>query len=381
MRSLVAALDKQVATHSVIALARSFLAKKIISVLGERRFSMTRSFTFGKILDGSVDALEKSYEQFSALPVDQKENGEPAYPSHSVCKTIARKVSVSAPGTYQKNEIRDLQIEPCDKPGWWFDRTDLPDSLPIKVSARNVWTTGDVVSNIVLRSGSKSNYVRMVEHIIALKAGMDVDSLLIRFKSGDPPLFDFGSQELVEAIERGGREELDTPVRYFTVRETISMATPYGGFVRIEPCEAGSKELYIDCARNFSDAIGRQRIQFSLSDMAFKYGATARTNTTAKQKLFVTTIGKLFANMRNLGYNKRNVLIAGKRKYVNEPRLLRNGKSLEAVWHRAILDLLAALALIEEGRFVGKITDYKGSHYADVELVKLLYAQDLLVEV
>ena len=45
------------------------------------------------------------------------------------------------------------------------------------------------------------------------------------------------------------------------------------------------------------------------------------------------------------------------------------------------MDLIAALALIEEGRFAGTITDYKGSHFADVELVKLLYANDLLVEV
>ncbi len=346
-----------------------------------RIFYMSSDFNFGTILDGSLETLKQSYASFSRIPVDETRNGEAAHPSHLQAKTIGRKTSVSAPGTYQKNEIRDLKLEPYDKLGWWFDRSDLPDSLPIKVSARNVWTTGDVVSNIVLRSGSKHNYVRLVEHIIALKAGMDVDSLLIRTQSGDPPLFDHGSQELVESIESAGRQELDASVRYFTVRETVSMATPYNGFITIEPCEDTRRDLVIDCARDFRDAIGQQRIQFSLSNKSFKYGATARTNTTARQKFFVTTIGKLFANMRNLGYNKRNVLIAGKRRYANEPRLMHNGKSLEAAWHRAVLDLLAALALIEEGRFVGKITDYKGSHFADVELVKLLYAQDLLVEI
>ena len=97
--------------------------------------------------------------------------------------------------------------------------------------------------------------------------------------------------------------------------------------------------------------------------------------------MFIRIFGKLFADVRNIGYNKTNILIAAKNRYVNEPTHIVNGKSLEAAWHRAILDLVAALALIEEGRFVGEIIDYKGNHFADVELVKLLYANGLLVEV
>ena len=299
----------------------------------------------------------------------------------TVREKAAKRAAAHGPRTYEKKSIRNLKLEPTDRPGWWFDRTDLPDSQPIKVDVRNVWTTGDVVSNIVLRSGSSHNYVRLVEHIIALKAGMDVDNLMIRFGSGDPPLFDHGAKELVEAIDSAGRQELDTPVRYFTVKEPVSILTPYDGFMTFSPCAAGKRELRIDCARDFSNAIGQQRIQFVLNESSFRHGATARTNTSAKQKFFVMTIGKLFANMRNLGYNSRNVLIAGSKRYANEARLIHQGKSLEAAWHRSVLDLLAALALIEEGRFVGNIVDHKGCHYADVEMVKLLYANDLLVEV
>jgi len=58
--------------------------------------------------------------------------------------------------------------------------------------------------------------------------------------------------------------------------------------------------------------------------------------------------------------------------------LLHEGKSLEAVWHRAVLDLLAALALIEEGRFLGHVISYKAGHRQDVDLVRLLYKQNLL---
>ena len=53
--------------------------------------------------------------------------------------------------------------------------------------------------NIVLRSGSPHNYLRMVEHIVALRMGCGIDNLMIETDSGDPPLFDRGSLDLVEA--------------------------------------------------------------------------------------------------------------------------------------------------------------------------------------
>ncbi|MDQ8182501.1 UDP-3-O-acyl-N-acetylglucosamine deacetylase [Pelagicoccus sp. SDUM812005] len=335
----------------------------------------------GRILEGNAQALGRAKAEFEATPIDQDWSSDEAAPRIERARTIARPVEVSAPGTFSKNSIRTLKLEPTELSGWWLQRCDIPDSLPIKVSIRNVWTTGEIVSNIVLRSGSVHNYVRLVEHIIALKAGMDVDNLLIKLDSGDPPLFNEGSKELVEAINSAGRQELEAPVRYFTVKERVSLLTPHNGLLQIDPADAGSLRLDIDCVRNFPNAIGQQRIRFVNNERSFLHGSTARTNTTARQKFLVTTFGKLFPESRNLGYNSKNVLIAGKRKYSNEPSHLHEGKSLEAAWHRAVLDLLAALALIDEGRFVGKIIDYKGGHYPDVEMVKLLYAYDLLVEV
>ncbi|MDQ8204520.1 UDP-3-O-acyl-N-acetylglucosamine deacetylase [Pelagicoccus sp. SDUM812003] len=340
-------------------------------------------FNFGMILEGDPSALADAYQRFAQVPVDLDWSRQSPAERLVAPRTIAKPVSVSAPGTFSKNAIRTLRLEPTERPGWWLERTDIPDSRPIKVSIRNVWTTGEIVSNIVLRSGSIHNYVRLVEHIIALKQGMDVDNLVIKLDSGDPPLFNEGSKELVEAINSAGRRELpdQEQVRYFTVKQRVSLLTPHNGFLVIDPVEEGRFALDIDCVRDFPNAIGQQRIKFVHNERSFHYGATARTNSTARQKLMVTTLGKLFPESRNLGYNRKNVLIAGKRRYVNEPTHLENGKSLEAAWHRAILDLLAALALIDEGRFVGRIIDYKGGHYPDVEMVKLLYANQLLVEV
>ena len=86
----------------------------------------------------------------------------------------------------------------------------------------------------------------------------------------------------------------------------------------------------------------------------------------------------MFADVRNLGYTFENLLVAGRWRYWNQALLEHDGKSLEAAWHRACLDLLAAIALIDDGLFVGKIVSYKSGHGLDVEMVRRLYQESLL---
>jgi UDP-3-O-acyl-N-acetylglucosamine deacetylase len=197
--------------------------------------------------------------------------------------------------------------------------------------------------------------------------------------SGDPPLFDRGSMDLVEALDRAGRVTLPQPVRYVTVRETVSILGPNGSFLVIKPCQGVEPRLELDCAVDFKTAIGQQRLRIRLTPETGRYGAQARTNCSALQMLFSKTIGQLFADVRNLGYTTRNILIAGRYRYYNTPGLMHNGKSLEAVWHRAIMDLVAALALIDSGRLVGEVQSYKAGHALDCVMVRKLHEHNLLV--
>jgi UDP-3-O-acyl-N-acetylglucosamine deacetylase len=220
----------------------------------------------------------------------------------------------------------------------------------------------------------------MVEHIVALKAGMGLDNVMIRMDSGDPPLFDRSSTDLVEAIEEAGIVTLDTPARYVTVSEPVTLAGPYGSFLTFIPAEPGDRRLILDCAIDFKSAIGQQRIRFVNNHDNFKYGAQARTNTTLGMMLYCKTVGKIFADTRNLGYTTKNILIAGRWRYFNRPNLMHKGKALEAVWHRATLDLLAAIALIDHGRLAGRVISYKAGHALDVDIIKELYNNNLLEE-
>ena len=333
----------------------------------------------GRLLGGSVAALEQGVRAWKTQPVDWDMMGE-AQPLDLARPqtTIERSASVQGRGTFFGKSLRTLTLCPTDMEGWWFERTDLPDSLPVRCSIRNVWTTGNVVSNIVLRSGSPHNYVRMAEHMIALRMGLGIDNLLIKLDSGDPPLFDRGSTELVQALRGAGARPAGRPAAFVTVRERVTICNGRGGFLTLAPADPARPLLAIDAAVDFKTAIGKQRIRFAVDPEKFAYGATARTNTSALKMLWCKTIGLLFADVRNLGYSFENLLIAGRFRYWNEALLKHGGKSLEAAWHRATLDLLAAIALIDEGLFVGEIISYKSGHGLDVEMVQRLYQEGLL---
>jgi UDP-3-O-acyl-N-acetylglucosamine deacetylase len=334
----------------------------------------------GKLLSGPAVALEHGVRAWQTQAVDWDLMDEAKiYAAPRLQTTIARPMEVSGRGTFFGKSLRTLKLCPTDMEGWWFERTDLPDSLPVRCSIRNVWTTGNVVSTIVLRSGSPHNYVRMAEHMISLRMGLGIDNLLIRLESGDPPLFNHGSQDLVEALRGAGTRTVNRPVHYVTVRERVTVANGSGGFLTLAPpADPAHPVLAIDAAVNFKTAIGQQRLRFAVDPEKFAYGATARTNTSALKMLYCKTIGLLFADIRNLGYSFDNLLIAGRLCYWNKALLTHAGKSLEAVWHRAVLDLLAAIALIDEGLFVGEIISYKSGHGLDVEMVQRIYQESLL---
>ena len=333
---------------------------------------------WGRLLSGNPSVMAKAQARFHHQPVDWELTNGVDWKYTRKQRTIARPVTIKGPGTFFGKSVRTVTLEPTDLEGWWFDRIDLPNNLPVRVSIRNVWTTGVVVSNIVLRSGSPHNYLRMVEHMIALKLGTGIDNLMIRIDSGDPPLFDRGSMDLLEAIESAGIQELDRPVQYVTVKEKVTVASPGGSFLTLAPCTSAQPVLNIDCAIDFKTAIRKQRIRFPVTPANFKIGAEARTNTSAMKMLYCSTIGKLFADIRNLGYTMDNILVAGRFCYYNKPRIVHDGKSLEAAWHRAALDLLAALALMEEGMFAGNVVSYKAGHSLDVDMVQQIYRHKLL---
>ena len=336
---------------------------------------MSEQYPVGRILAGDEVTLRAACERMQAQAVDQTDLCEGATGYSARRTTLGAERSVTGTGTFYRRAQRTLVFKPSVQPGWWIERTDQREQLGIGVSARNIWTSQ---RNIVLRSGSPHNYLRMVEHIVALRLGMGVDDLVVATDAGDPPLFDRGSLDLVEAIDAAGIVERDEPATYVSVREPVTIGGDRGDFITLLPAAPGVRRLRLDCAVDFPSAIGKQRILFDLTPRTFRHGAEARTNASLAQMITCRTVGVLFADMRNMGYNSDNILIHGRNSYFNSPKLMYNGRSLEPVWHRATLDLLAALALIDAGRFVGTAISYRAGHTLDCRLATLLYRHGLL---
>ena len=165
-----------------------------------------------------------------------------------------------------------------------------------------------------------------------------------------------------------------------TVKDPLAFGGTRGDFLVFLP-DDGSRRLRLDVAINWHTIIGNQRVIFDVTPDTFAYAANARTNATHRQYQLAKTVGWLFADTRNLGYNKDNILIHGRHRWYGEPRFAHpeSGKHLEPVWHRAALDLLAALSLTGADRFVGTVVSYRAGHTQDCDAVRALYRNDLLV--
>ena len=332
-------------------------------------------YKIGRVVFGDEASIKAAYGKFREQPIDETrlapDRSSPFSPKR---RTIAEEASVAGVGTFKGSEKQTLTFAPSERKGWWIRRMDLPEQLDTKVDIANLWTSAQ---NLVMRSGSPHNYLRMVEHIIALKAGLGLDDVVLKVMSGDPPLFDQSSLPLIKAVEHAKIVEKADDATYVTVKEPLAFGGKRGDFLLFLPAENGDRNLRIDCAISWNTVIGKERVLFDATYDTFRYAAFARTNATRRQYILAKTVGKLFAATRNWGYNDRNILIHGKRFYT-EPRFPVGDKFLEPVWHRATLDLMAALSLTGSHRFAGTVVSYRAGHTLDCDAVRALYRNDLL---
>ena len=233
-----------------------------------------------RLVRGSQASLDDALARFNAQPVDEVRlapgdwRGWPAKRT-----TLAAKASVAGVGTFRGKERRTITFAPSARPGWWIRRTDQPEQLDTAVDIANLWTSA---RNLVLRSGSPHNYLRMVEHIVALRAGLGLDNVVLETNSGDPPLFDESSRSMVDAVRAAGIVETDEDATYVTVKEPLAFAGTRGDFLLFLP-DDGSRRLRLDVAINWRTIIGDQRVVFDVTPETFAYGAYARTNATHRQ--------------------------------------------------------------------------------------------------
>ncbi len=331
------------------------------------------------LLNGDRMSLQRALASMAAQAVDLQLTSPPE-PEPPICATtIAHSAKVSGLATYSCGQRRTLRFLPTEHPGWHFKRTDLTGAPEIPALLSSVSESNRA---IVLQASSSENRIRMSEHIVCHRLGLGIDNLLIETDSEDPPLFDSGSVEIAEALRRADIADVTScPLEHHTVAAPVAYVNPKrGSLLAWLPAKADDSRLHLDVAIDFPTAIGRQRLQLDLTPTNFEPGTHARTNCAAAEWRLAHLLGWLMPRYRNLGYTRENILIAGKTRYLNEPRLcLDNGKSLEAVWHRTCMDLVAALSLLPHGRIAGTILSYKAGHAMDVAFLTAILKHNLLI--
>lgn len=328
-------------------------------------------YPLGTILGGDPADIDVGRRRFAAQAIDDMRLNDGPYPYPMRRTTLAASASATGVGTYDRRFQRTVEFVPGAKPGWWIDRTDLPGQFPTEMSIRNVRSAA---MNITLRTGADANRLRMVEHIVALKLGLGVDNAVLRVRSDDPPLFDRSSLPLVEAFRDAGIRELDEPASFVTVAEPVTFGSGRQDFLTFLPAKPGEYGIRLDVAVDFASAIGKQRIVYDVTPETFGFGAAARTNAPYSLYLYTRTLGRILNSKRKYGYTTENILIHKRRSYLNPPLFER-----EAVWHRATLDLLAALALVDGGRFCGTVVSYRAGHRQDCAALAAIELAGLLV--
>ena len=119
------------------------------------------SYTIGRTVFGSTASINASYERFVRQPIDETRLSETAeYPYPTKRRTLAGEASVAGVGTFKGSEKQTITFAPSTKPGWWIRRMDLPEQLDTQMDISNLWTSAQ---NLVMRSGSPHNYMRMVD--------------------------------------------------------------------------------------------------------------------------------------------------------------------------------------------------------------------------
>ena len=117
------------------------------------------NYQIGKTIFGNSAAIEAAYNRFCTQKIDEIRLNSDKSSSYPLMRQgLLGEASVAGVGTFEGSSKQTITFAPSSKPGWWIRRMDQPEQLDTKVDIANLWTSAQ---NLVLRSGSPHNYLRM----------------------------------------------------------------------------------------------------------------------------------------------------------------------------------------------------------------------------
>ncbi|HOK03646.1 MAG TPA: UDP-3-O-acyl-N-acetylglucosamine deacetylase [Victivallales bacterium] len=112
-----------------------------------------------------------------------------------------------------------LKMKPAlPNSGIIFQRIDLPGQPQVKALAHNVI---DVRRGTTIANGAGK--VHTVEHVLSAFHGLGIDNAIVEMDGPEPPIADGSSDSYVKMIQDAGIVELDSDIKYFTIKESVAI--------------------------------------------------------------------------------------------------------------------------------------------------------------
>jgi UDP-3-O-[3-hydroxymyristoyl] N-acetylglucosamine deacetylase/3-hydroxyacyl-[acyl-carrier-protein] dehydratase len=133
--------------------------------------------------------------------------------------TIREPISISGAGIHTGQSVT-MVIKPAPaNTGIFFKRIDLPGEPTVKADVDFVVETNR--STTLENNGAR---VSTVEHLLASLVGMEVDNAIIELNGEEVPILDGSAQPFVEALEKAGIQQQDSPKIYYTIDHNITFS-------------------------------------------------------------------------------------------------------------------------------------------------------------
>lgn len=264
-------------------------------------------------------------------------------------RTLKTAVEFSGPGIHSGEDVHVRILPAPPEHGIVFNRTDIPDSLPIPAtiayhSARDLRT----------RVERQEAEVNTIEHMLAVCSGLKIDNLNIEISGPELPGLDGSSLEFLRIFQQAGIVDQRADARVYTLKQPVYVRQGNATLVALPVDEPGLTLQYI---ASFDDPeVEGGSFQVHVTPEEFeKEIAPARTFCLAKdvEMLKAAGFGK--------GATRENTLVLG------DPET-KFRIDQEPVRHK-LLDLMGDLMLLGADLNAHVIATCSG-HSTNAELVR-----------
>ena len=268
-------------------------------------------------------------------------------------QTIARPASLSGTSLHTGEKVT-LRLQPAAADfGIKFKRKDLQDEPTIDARIENVKTVERATT-----IGEGSVRVHTVEHVISALSAMGIDNAIVEMDANEPPIGDGSALPFVELIKKAGTAPLETPRRYFQLREPLHIETKSGSVIVILPDD----KFRISCTQVGPDGRFAQYYSTEITPAIYE-----RELAPARTFVFYEDVQPLMEkNLIKGGSLENAIVVRGDAVLSKEPLRFTD----EFVRHK-ILDVIGDLALFGQ-RIRGHVIAVKPGHGSNAELVRAL---------